>query len=89
LPYLYELVVFVFWLTSPIFYPASFVPSSVRPYLAINPLAQVIEGFRNVAFVPGITSLHTLLFGFVGGLIALVVGSLAFVSLRASFMDLL
>jgi ABC-type polysaccharide/polyol phosphate export permease len=89
LPYLYELVVFVFWLTSPIFYPASFVPPSVRPYLAINPLAQVIEGFRNMAFTPGITSLHTLLYGFIGGLIALAVGSLAFVSLRTSFMDLL
>ncbi len=89
LPYLYELVVFVLWLTSPIFYPASFVPIAVRPYLALNPLAQVIESFRVIAFSPHITGLHTLLYGFLGGLVALVVGAVAFVSLRRNFMDLL
>jgi ABC-type polysaccharide/polyol phosphate export permease len=89
LPYMYELVVFVLWLTSPIFYPLSLVPVTVRPYLALNPLAQIIDSFRAIAFVPGISNLHALLYGFSGGVIALVVGAVAFLLLRSNFLDLL
>ena len=86
---MYELVVFVFWLTSPIFYPRSFVPLSVRSYLALNPLAEIIDSFRAIAFVPGVSDLHTLLYALAGGTLALVIGVAAFLTLRANFMDLL
>jgi ABC-type polysaccharide/polyol phosphate export permease len=89
LPYMYELVVFVFWLTSPIFYPVSFVPITVRPYLAFNPLAEIIDSFRAIAFVPGLSNLHTLAYGLTGGFVALVVGAGAFLMLRSNFLDLL
>jgi lipopolysaccharide transport system permease protein len=47
--YLYELVVFVLWITSPIFYPSALVPESVRGYLLYNPLAVIIESVRQIA----------------------------------------
>ena len=86
---MYELVVFVLWLTSPIFYPQSFVPATVRPYLAFNPLAEIIDSFRAIAFTPGLSDLHTLLYGAIGGTGALVVGAGAFLFLRSNFLDLL
>jgi ABC-type polysaccharide/polyol phosphate export permease len=89
LPYMYELVVFVLWLTSPIFYPLSFVPITVRPYLAFNPLAEIIDSFRAIAFVPGLSNLHTLAYGMTGGIIALVIGAGVFLMLRSNFLDLL
>jgi ABC-type polysaccharide/polyol phosphate export permease len=89
LPYMYELVVFVLWLTSPIFYPKTFVPVTVRAYLALNPLAEIIDSYRTIAFVPGLSNLHTLAYALVGGGLALMVGCLAFLALRSNFLDLL
>jgi ABC-type polysaccharide/polyol phosphate export permease len=89
LPYMYELVVSVLWLTSPIFYPRDLVPVSVRPYLAFNPLAEIIDSFRSIAFEPGFGNLHTMLYGMTGGFVALIIGAGAFLLLRANFLDLL
>jgi ABC-type polysaccharide/polyol phosphate export permease len=89
LPYLYELVVSVLWLTSPIFYPKELVPLTIRPYLALNPLAEIIDSFRTIAFVPGVANLHTMLYGMTGGLVALIIGAVSFLLLRSSFLDLL
>lgn len=89
LPYMYELVVFVLWLTSPIFYPRAFVPAWVQPYLALNPLAEIIDSYRSIAFGPGIGSLHTLGYALIGGVISFGVGVAAFLMLRRNFIDLL
>jgi ABC-type polysaccharide/polyol phosphate export permease len=89
LPYLFELVISVLWLTSPIFYPRDLVPVSVRAYLFFNPLAEIIDSFRAIAFSPGLPSVHTLAYGLAGGGIALGIGVVAFVLLRSHFQDLL
>lgn len=39
---------------SPIFFPATALPPSVRPWLFLNPLALVIEEFRNALFFRGL-----------------------------------
>jgi len=46
LPFLIQLWMFV----SPIIYPASFVPASLRWVLALNPLTGIIEGYRSSLF---------------------------------------
>jgi ABC-type polysaccharide/polyol phosphate export permease len=89
LPYMYELVISVLWLTSPIFYPQALVPPTVRPYLAVNPLAEIIDAFRTIAFSPGTPNLHTLAYSLIGGGVSLVVGAGTFLLLRRNFLDLL
>lgn len=89
LSYLYELVVFVLWFTSPIFYPASIVPAGVRVYLRLNPLAIIMDSVRQIALSGGAPSLHQMALAVAAGLAATVCGLLIYVSIRRGFMDLI
>jgi lipopolysaccharide transport system permease protein len=42
LPFFIQLFIFL----TPVFYPPSLVPERYRPFLALNPMAAVVEGFR-------------------------------------------
>jgi ABC-type polysaccharide/polyol phosphate export permease len=89
MPYLYELFTFVIYMTTPIFYPAAFVPASVRIYLQYNPLATIVEGVRRIALFPGLPEFATIFAPLaVGGLIFLL-GAAIFVAMRKDFIDLL
>ena len=89
LPYMYELVLFVFWISSPIFYPASLVPSRVRPLLAFNPIIYIVESIRQIATTTAPPDVQLMLASLASGIVCCALGAIAFVSLRKSFMDLL
>lgn len=89
LPYLYELVTFALWLTSPIFYPAALVPAQIRGYLVFNPLASIIESARQIALSGQRPSLRLMAYAAVAGAVGFGAGLLVYKKLRASFMDLL
>jgi lipopolysaccharide transport system permease protein len=89
LPYFYELVVFVLWVTSPVFYPAAIVPKSVQPFLALNPLSPIIESLRQIV-LSGNTPDISLLFGaLLSGVVILGLGWACFRLWRSQYMDLL
>lgn len=88
LPYFYELVVFVFWISSPVFYPAAIVPDKVKPFLSLNPLSPVIEGFRQIALTNDPLNLVVMGQGILCGLVVLIIGWLVFRSCRHQFIDL-
>jgi lipopolysaccharide transport system permease protein len=46
LPFFIQLMVYA----TPVFYPASIVPEKFRPWLALNPMAAVVDGFRAALF---------------------------------------
>jgi lipopolysaccharide transport system permease protein len=87
--YIYELVVFVLWITSPIFYPEALVPATVRGYIAFNPLAVIIESARQIVLSGDRPSFHLMGFAMLSSLIVLVVGASIYHALRRSFMDLI
>jgi ABC-type polysaccharide/polyol phosphate export permease len=89
LPYFYELVVFVLWISSPIFYPAAIVPPQVKPFLGFNPLSTIIESLRQIS-LSGLLP-NWLLIGdaLLRGVITLVLGWVCFHWWRHQFMDLL
>lgn len=89
LHYLYELVVFVLWLSSPIFYPSAIVPTSVRSFLVLNPLLPVIESIRQIALSGALPELNLIGQSLLSGLIMLALGWTCFHRWRHSFMDLL
>jgi lipopolysaccharide transport system permease protein len=89
LPYLYELIVFVLWITSPIFYPQALVPASVRGYLVFNPLAAIIESARQIVLTGATPSLRMMGLALLSGMLALAVGVAAYALLRRGFMDLI
>lgn len=89
LPYFYELVVFMLWLSSPIFYPAAIVPVTVKPFLLLNPLLPVIESIRQIALSGTTPDAYLIAHSLLNGIIFLAIGLSCFRWWRHSFMDLL
>jgi ABC-type polysaccharide/polyol phosphate export permease len=89
LSYIYELVVFVIWFTSPIFYPAEIVPVQVRVYLAYNPLATIITAVRQITLSGMRPSFHLMGMALLSGIIAALIGVAVYAMNRRGFMDLI
>lgn len=89
LPYFYELMVFVIWVSSPVFYPAAIVPDKVQPFLALNPLSPIIESLRQIALSETIPDFLLIGDALLRGLIILPLGYICFNWWRSQFMDLL
>ncbi|MBD2501061.1 ABC transporter permease [Anabaena azotica] len=89
LPYFYELIVFVIWISSPIFYPAAIVPPQIKVFLAFNPLSPIIESFRQITLSGNLADLNLIWGAFLSGIIILSLGWACFQMWRHQFMDLL
>ncbi|MBW4471395.1 MAG: ABC transporter permease [Stenomitos rutilans HA7619-LM2] len=89
LPYFYELVVFVLWVSSPVFYPASIVPAQIRPFLNLNPLVPIIESTRQIVLSGVPPEPIMLAQALLGGLVIFGLGWSCFRWWRPQFMDLL
>ncbi|RCJ25019.1 ABC transporter permease [Nostoc sp. ATCC 43529] len=89
LPYFYELVVFVLWVSSPIFYPAAIVPPQVRQFLGLNPLSPIIESLRQITLSNSLPDLGLIWGALLSGGIILALGWTCFHIWRHQFMDLL
>jgi ABC-type polysaccharide/polyol phosphate export permease len=89
LSYIYELVIFVIWFTSPIFYPAAIVPPAILRYLRFNPIATIIESVRQIALSGQQPSLHGMALALLAGILALVIGGGIYSAIRRGFMDLI
>jgi ABC-type polysaccharide/polyol phosphate export permease len=82
------LIGFMFWLTSPVFYPAAVVPASVRPFLALNPVGQSITALRDVLLGRGPMDYGVIGTTLVSAALALALGAGIFRALKKDFMDL-
>ena len=89
LPYFYELLVFILWISSPVFYPAEIVPKSVQPFVNLNPLSPIIESFRQITLSGNLPDIMLILTALLSGMIFAVIGFLYFQRSRSQFMDLL
>lgn len=89
LNYFYELVIFVIWLSSPIFYPAAIVPATVKSFLVLNPLLPIIESIRQIALSGALPDFNLISHSLLSGIIFLALGLCCFQWWRHLFMDLL
>jgi ABC-type polysaccharide/polyol phosphate export permease len=89
LPYFYELITFVIWISSPIFYPADIVPKQVQPFLSLNPLSPIIESLRQITLSGSPPDLGLIWGALLSGIIILSLGWTCFHVWRHQFMDLL
>lgn len=74
---------------SPIFYPASALPETYRPYLYMNPLTTIIEQTRNVLFWGIAPDFNTLAVYLIAGLAFCCLGFALFQKTRKGFADVL
>ncbi len=89
LPYIWSLIGFVLWLSSPVFYPAAFVSAQVRAWMAVNPVAVVMMTLRSVVVDRGPIAWSSVAAAIGVSLVVLVIGVALFRALRDDFMDLL
>ncbi|ELS33069.1 MULTISPECIES: ABC transporter permease [Pseudanabaena] len=89
LPYFYELVVFMLWISSPVFYPAAIVSNSVKPFLSINPLSPIIESLRQITLSGNLPDIMMIASALLSGTIFAILGWAYFHQSRSQFMDLL
>ena len=89
LPYFYELVVFMLWISSPVFYPAAIVPNKVKSFLGINPLSPIIESLRQITLSGNFPDFMMIASALLSGMIFSVLGWAYFHRSRSQFMDLL
>ena len=89
LSYLWGIVGFFFWMTSPVFYPAALVPPTVRPFLSLNPIGLGIAALREVTLGQGPINFAPIGAFLLVSAATLIAGHLVFRSLRRDFMDLL
>ncbi|QIR38948.1 ABC transporter permease [Tolypothrix sp. PCC 7910] len=89
LPYFYELVVFVIWISSPVFYPAAIVPKQVKQFLGLNPLSPIIESIRQLTLSGALPDFSLIGSALLSGIIIMSLGWVCFQLWRPQFMDLL
>jgi len=89
LPYFYELIVFMLWIGSPVFYPAKIVPPQIKPFLLLNPLAAIIESTRQIVLSGAPPDLSLLFSALISSVVIFGVGWACFQWWRPQFMDLL
>jgi ABC-type polysaccharide/polyol phosphate export permease len=89
LPYFYELITFMLWISSPVFYPAAIVPPNIQPFLSINPLSPIIESLRQITLSGHAPDFILIVNAILSGTLFAVFGWLYFHRSRSQFMDLL
>lgn len=89
LPYFYELICFLLWISSPVFYPSEIVPDSVKIFLFLNPLSPIIESIRQISLSGNLPNPLLMIHSLISSLIILTVGFIFFKTRRRYFMDLL
>lgn len=87
-PYLYELVTFLLWITTPVFYPAGIVPQALLRILIFNPLFPIVESTRRLVLTTSLSDPSALGLALVESAATLAIGALAFRAMRPRFMDL-
>lgn len=89
LPYFYELLTFLIWISLPIFYPPEIVPEEIRPVLVINPLFPIIESIRQISLSGDLPDMTLILHSLLSGGVVLALGAITFKLWQEKFMDLL
>jgi len=89
LPYFYELITFMLWISSPVFYPAAIVPPNIQPFLSINPLSPIIESLRQITLSGNAPDFMLIANALLSGMLFAFFGWLYFHRSQSQFMDLL
>jgi ABC-type polysaccharide/polyol phosphate export permease len=84
-----SVVVNVWFFLTPIVYPPSLVPESVRGLLGLNPMFYVVDGYRIALLGNAPVSVPGLTYVFLLGLVVFALGGMTFKKLKPAFADVL
>ena len=72
---------------TPVIYPVSAVPENLRFLIELNPLTPIVESFRYAYLGSGTVSIYNLLYSLIWTISLLLVGTVIFNRVEATFMD--
>jgi lipopolysaccharide transport system permease protein len=84
IPFLTQIGLYV----TPVIYPVSFLPHRIQPWLALNPMTGVIQGFRGCLFGVGTLDWNVIGCSWLFTLLLLALGSWHFRSTERVFADI-
>jgi ABC-type polysaccharide/polyol phosphate export permease len=85
--YLLALITILWMYTTPVFYPADLVPEKFRIIFQLNPMAVIINAYRQVILGGGQPNYYSLIIGFLVSLLTLLIGFNYFKSREKIFAD--
>lgn len=85
--YLLNMIILLWMYGTPVFYPADLVPDRYRILIQLNPMAVIINAYRQTILGNGAPNYSSILIAFVLSLIVLVVGLSYFKSREKIFAD--
>ena len=88
LPHLWQIVGFILWFSSPLFYPIEVVSAQIRPWYNLNPVGQAITALREVAINTGPIHYRPIAVVVLTSIAFAVLGAWFFHAKRRDFMDL-
>jgi len=72
---------------TPVIYPVSSIPARFQPILLLNPMTPIVEAFRFAFLGAGDFSPMRLLYSFIFMLVVVIIGTVIFNRVEATFMD--
>jgi ABC-2 type transport system permease protein len=84
--HLYGIILLVWTYLTPIFYPITILPENIRKILIYNPMYVYIDNFREIVLYGRVPSIQSNLLCIVYAIIALIIGTLAFKSVKDKFI---
>jgi lipopolysaccharide transport system permease protein len=88
IPYIYDLVTFMLFVATPVFYPAAALHPDVLRIVSFNPLFSIIESVRTLVLTDTFPNAVQMLLSAGEGAIVLALGYVAFRAMQPKFMDL-
>lgn len=89
IPHFYSVTIYALRIATPVFYPSEIVPEKVRSFLFLNPLAQIIESFRQITLSGNFPDLKLIWGTLISSAFVCFLGWFIFWRLRNKFIDLL
>ena len=86
---LIPLIIQIWMYATPIIYPMSLVPERFRPFYALNPMAGIVEAYRNILLHQSTPELASLLIAAVVSCVTLVAGLMYFKRVEFKLADVL
>lgn len=85
IPFVVQLGLFV----TPVIYPTNFLPAKLRPWLVLNPMSGIIEGFRACVFPQHSIDLHLIVGSLLVTILIFAAGLVYFRKAEKTFADII
>ncbi len=86
-PHIYDLINFVIFVGTPVFYPLGIVSATARPLIQWTPISLIVEELRAIVILHRVPTLASFLVMGLWAVVVLAMGRLVFVAASRNFMD--